>query len=177
MNFRKAFPGKYLKSADLDGDLTVTIARVGIEKVGDDEEPKLALHFHAVPELEGKADGMVCNKTNAEIIAEMYGEETADWIAKPVTLYVDPNVTFGGKRTPAIRIRMQVPSKNGSGPQKMSAFQNAIQELLMELVNGDMLLFEAALTKYAGTTVLTAIDDDLALEIIPTIKKALKAKA
>jgi uncharacterized OB-fold protein len=51
---------------------------------------------------------LVCNRTNAGIIAELHGDDTDDWIGQRVTLYAT-KVDFSGKRVDAIRVRDQVP--------------------------------------------------------------------
>jgi hypothetical protein len=54
----------------------------------------------------GKKKALVVNKTNAQRIAMMYGNDTDEWIGKSITLYVDI-VDFQGKATEAIRIKVR----------------------------------------------------------------------
>ncbi|MGP1257068.1 MAG: hypothetical protein ACTS10_21810 [Kiloniellales bacterium] len=101
MRISSAFPSNYLKASDLQGhEPTVTIARVAMETVGDDHKP--ILYF------QGKEKGVVLNKTNANNIAMLYGDETESWTGKPITLY-STWVDFQGKSVEAIRVR---PPKN-----------------------------------------------------------------
>lgn len=99
------FFGEYLKSEDLRGkpDLTVTIKEVKVESVGrgDQADDKPVVYFQ---ELE---KGLCLNQVNASAVSEVVGsKEIESWPGKRVTLYVDPNVMFGGKRVGGIRVRV-----------------------------------------------------------------------
>ncbi len=101
------FPSKYLSAADLnEQDLIVTIQ--GVEPVrlkgrdGGPDETKLVAHFH------GQEKGLLLNKTNAQTIANLYGDETDDWIGERITLF-PTTVQFQGQMTEAIRVRPRRP--------------------------------------------------------------------
>jgi len=97
MKLSQVFSGDYLKASDLQGrDATVVIAEVKVKEFDDGN--KLLISF------QGAKKSLVANKTNSNRIAMLYGDETADWIGKEVTLYVDI-VDFQGKPTEAIRIK------------------------------------------------------------------------
>ena len=50
--------------------------------------------------------GLVCNRINREILAEVSGSsETDDWPGTKVQIYFKPDVEFGGKRVGGIRIQ------------------------------------------------------------------------
>lgn len=101
MNINDTFGSKYLKAADIEEDVVVTIAGVQIEKVGQtDEKPVLYTN-----EFER---GLVLNKTNSQTIAQLYGNETDDWTGKAISLTVMP-VTFEGKTVDAIRVKARAP--------------------------------------------------------------------
>jgi|SRR5882724_4310233 len=106
MDINAAFATKYLKASDLQGrDVTVKMGRLEQEKIGDDH--KLVLYF------QGKEKGMVLNKTNANVIADSYGSETADWYGQSIILF-EQMVDFQGKRVPGLRVRaprQQAPSR------------------------------------------------------------------
>jgi hypothetical protein len=105
MELATIFPSKYIKAADLKGhEPTVVIARAEIEKLGEDS--KLVLYF------QGKEKGLVTNRTNADRIAYLYGQDTDDWIGKEIVLYTDM-VNFQGKVTEAIRVKPPAPRTNG----------------------------------------------------------------
>src|SRR5574338_369190 len=107
MQVSQVFPSNYLKASDLQGRaVNVKIDRVEIEKIGTDDKP--VLYF------QGKEKGMVLNKTNANNIAYLYGQETDDWNGAEITLF-EAMVDFQGKTVPAIRVR---------GPQRKPAQRN-----------------------------------------------------
>ena len=97
MNINAAFPGKYIKAADLQGrDYELVISRLVVEKVLDSDEP--VLYFTKTDK------GLVLNKTNAGRIADMHGEETDDWTGLHITLF-PTECDFAGKLVPCIRVR------------------------------------------------------------------------
>ena len=97
MNISSAFPSTFLKAADLGGKrVTVVIDKVVMEDIGGEHKP--------VVKFQGKERGVVLNKTNASMIAEIAGtDETDDWKGIKVVLY--PTKTeFQGKRVDCIRV-------------------------------------------------------------------------
>ncbi len=102
MNINSAFPSNYLKAADLQGRrAAVTVSHVAMEDIGDDHKP--VLYFV------GKEKGMVLNRTNANMIAEITGlEETDQWKGHTVVLF-STKVDFQGRRVDAIRIDRPAP--------------------------------------------------------------------
>jgi hypothetical protein len=97
VNINTAFPSSYLKAADLQGRrVPVTVDRVAMEDIGGEHKPVLF--------FQGKDRGLVLNKTNAAMIAEIAGsEETDEWKGVRIVLY--PTKTdFQGKRVDAIRV-------------------------------------------------------------------------
>lgn len=96
-NINDVFGGNALKAEDLKG----TSPRVTIEhaEVKDfDDGKKIILRFR------GKDKCLICNKTNASIIAEVLGSsDTDDWLDKSITL-TTKKVEFQGKLVPAIRV-------------------------------------------------------------------------
>src|SRR5690242_5971787 len=112
------FPSKYLKAEHLNGrEPTVTISHCEIQtiknnKTGKDDQ-KLIIYF------EGKELGLVCNRTNYDRIAYLYGDETDDWGGKKVTLFTEMVQTPEGikpglrvKNPPGVPLRKQVASEN-----------------------------------------------------------------
>jgi len=97
MDINAAFPGTFVKAADLGGqDRTVAVASVVMEDLGGEHKP--AVYF------QGTDKGLVLNKTNAATITALYGSDTDAWIGKTITLY--PTETdYQGKRVECIRIR------------------------------------------------------------------------
>lgn len=113
MNINEVFPSKYLKAADLQGrQVTVKIDHAEQELVGDDR--KLILYF------QGKEKGLVCNKTNANNIAYLYGPDTDDWRGCEITLF-EAMVDFQGKTVAAIRVRApQRKTQPQTAPKRMA---------------------------------------------------------
>src|SRR3990172_5873006 len=113
MNINNLFPSKYLKSGDLEEDLTLTIKSIIQENIGQGEkqEVKPILYFSETEK------GMVLNKTNAGTISSLYGPETDAWPGKRITVFAT-EVDFAGRQTLALRVRMKQPSGNGEDEDK-----------------------------------------------------------
>jgi hypothetical protein len=95
MRISNAFPSEYLRPADLqERQVTVKMSRLEIREVGDDKKPVLF--------FEGKDKGLVLNKTNAQTISTVYGNETDGWEGGVIVLY-ETMVEFQGTRRPGIR--------------------------------------------------------------------------
>jgi hypothetical protein len=106
MKIGEAFPSAFLKASDLGGrDVTVTIESVSMEELGQgrDKETKLLVSFV------GKQKKLVCNKTNASTIAKLHGDDTDNWIGKPIVLTAR-EVEYQGEMTLAIRVSLQKPA-------------------------------------------------------------------
>src|SRR6516164_3212777 len=107
----KKFVGnaKYLKKEDIPSPVNTSILWIKEEEVttpGKGTETRLVLYF------DGLKKGLVLNRTNFEKLVELTGTDDCEkWVDIPVQLYVDPDVTYGGKKTGGIRIR-----KPPSGP-------------------------------------------------------------
>ena len=98
MKISAAFPGQYIKAADLqDKAVRVQMDRIAIEDIGGDQKP--VLYFV------GKEKGMVLNKTNANNISHAYGDDTDNWAGQEIELF-PTMVDFQGRSVEAIRVRM-----------------------------------------------------------------------
>lgn len=102
------FPSKYLKASDAETDLTLTIARVAQEKMrnNDGEEEIKPVIFFAEQEK-----GMVLNKTNGNVLTDLFGETIEDWTGQKVTLCA-VDVDAFGKIQKALRFRSEAPKIN-----------------------------------------------------------------
>lgn len=101
MRISGAFPSDYLKAADLQGrNVRVIMSHVEMKDIGGDHKPILF--------FQGKDKGMVLNKTNANNISAVYGDDTDDWNGKELILF-ETMVDFQGKSVPAIRVRSPQP--------------------------------------------------------------------
>lgn len=105
MKISAAFPSEYLKAADLqEQNVRVVMSHVEIKEVGDDRKP--ILYF------QGKEKGLVLNKTNANNIALVYGDDTDEWTGKELVLF-PTMVDYQGRSVDAIRVR--APSNKDRG--------------------------------------------------------------
>lgn len=97
MKLNDAFPSTWLKAADLTGvRARVTISHWKMEDVGDGHKP--IVYFR------GRDKGLVLNKTNGNMIAEIAGNDDLDeWAGTTIVLY-SAKVDFQGKRVDAIRV-------------------------------------------------------------------------
>jgi hypothetical protein len=109
-----------LKAHDLGGkSFTLTIRAATLEDVGHgaEKESKLCIAFEKATKM------MLLNRTNAMIIASLYGPETSEWIGKAVTIHAARVKAFGAWHD-ALRIKEQIPARN-VGAEKMT---EAMQE-------------------------------------------------
>jgi len=98
------FTGSYLKAADLGKHRpVVVIESVDWAELGDDRR--------RVVTFRGKDKGLVLNKTNWNMIAEITGQDDDDnWVGQAIQLYAT-KVDYQGKRVDAIRV--DYPPKGG----------------------------------------------------------------
>ena len=97
-NVNTLYPSNYIKAADLQGHVAkVIIKHIATEKIGNDEKP--VLYF------QGKAKGLVLNKTNGMTIAAVYGPETDAWEGGELELF-PAFVDFQGRQVEAVRVRV-----------------------------------------------------------------------
>ena len=109
MNINQAFPGTYLKASDLQGrTINIAMHSVVIEDVGrNDRKPVLYFMDRNGTKRE---QGLVLNKTNANVIAEMYGPETDMWPGNVITIH-PARVEFQGQLVDAIRVKLEAPQQ------------------------------------------------------------------
>lgn len=114
-SIKELFPSRWLGASDLQGqEYTLVIRRVTIEELKQgsktDATAKPVVWFADVPK------GMVLNKTNAVVIARLYGDDTDTWAGKPVTLYPARERAFG-QDWDVIRVRPSRPAMPASAPR------------------------------------------------------------
>ena len=113
MNVSEAYPSRHLSATDLKGQrVTLQVASVILDKVGDDQ--KLVMSFV------DKKKGLVLNKTNATMCAEIFNtQDTDEWTGKHLVLY--PTKTdYQGRRVDCIRID-KAPKGTGKPPKPAPA--------------------------------------------------------
>lgn len=141
MKISTAFPSNYLKSQEIKGDTTFTIDHIEMETLGQgkDAEEKPVVYFTEVDR------GLALNKTNANTIASLYGDDTDTWSGKRITLYAT-EVEFQGKQTMAIRVRVSKPggaarqqpaNGNGGGNPVLLARTEAWNAFIAQTPNWD----------------------------------------
>jgi hypothetical protein len=115
MRIDKTFTSKFLRAADIDEiadeatqTAVVTIDRVEMAEVGQDQQQKPVLFF------QGIEPGLVLNKTNAGTLGKLLGNETDDWTSKKVGLFTT-EVDYAGQQVLVIRVRLKLP-KVGRAP-------------------------------------------------------------
>lgn len=90
--------GETLKAADLQGrDCPVTISQIQFREFDDGN--KIELSFN------GTDKKLILNKTNAQTIADLLGDETNNWVGQQITLF--PTQTdYNGRQVACIRVRL-----------------------------------------------------------------------
>lgn len=102
MDYRAAFTGRYLAAPDLRGRAaTVVIERVDLQPVEDEQGNA---RDRLIVGLVGKKKAWVLNRTNAELIAAMFGPDTDEWIGHAVTIRAE-KVQFGRERVDGLRVQ------------------------------------------------------------------------
>lgn len=91
---------KFLRKEDFDEDRVLTIRGVKLEDMpGDSGDQKWVLYFRE------EAKGMALNVTTIRVLEQSFGDDTDHWVGNKVMVYVDPNVSFGGKVVGGLRLR------------------------------------------------------------------------
>lgn len=91
---------KFLRKEDFDEDRICTIKGVKLEDMpGDSGDQKWVLYFRE------EAKGMALNMTTIRVLEQAFGGDTDQWIGNRVKVFVDPNVSFGGKIVGGLRLR------------------------------------------------------------------------
>lgn len=93
---------KYLKQSDVPDPVVVTIHSLKKVNVArDDEDPD----YRWTAKFSELAKPMVLNVTNLKRLAKALGDDTDDWLGKPIEVYTDPDIEFGGNIVGGLRIR------------------------------------------------------------------------
>ena len=107
------FVSDYVGAPELKGkDVVVTIAAVVKEQVAmtdGGKKTKLVIRFKE------SAKKLICNKSNGDSIAVMYGNESKQWAGKRITLFPTTCLAFG-EMVECIRVREKVPAANDKPP-------------------------------------------------------------
>jgi hypothetical protein len=98
----EAFPGKYLKAADVKANpITAKISYVEMETVGQgkDQKEKPVLYFEDLDRP------LVLNSTNWDAIADVLGDESDNWAGHKIKLF-SVRTQYAGKPTDGIRVEV-----------------------------------------------------------------------
>ena len=108
MKISSLFPSKYVKAADLEGrTVTLTITKLVVEEMtghNSEKQQKPVLYFQKT------SKGLVLNRTNAMIIANLYGDESDNWTGKRISIYPTRVKAFGQMQD-CIRVREEIPAQ------------------------------------------------------------------
>lgn len=108
MNVNDIFPTRFVAAADLNGkSFTLTIRSVTLEDMQSHDNKTVT---KPVAWFTNAAKGLVLNRTNTMIIADLYGPETDDWAGKQIIIYATKVRAFG-KMEDAIRVREEIPAQ------------------------------------------------------------------
>ena len=89
MNVHEMYRSNYMKSDSLNGQaFCFTITECSAEKVGEGEK-RLVLAFLEASSL------MILDRTNTNMLAELYGPETSEWIGKVIKLAPSTTLFLG----------------------------------------------------------------------------------
>ncbi len=111
MNKSDVFPSKYLSAADVPEEgITITIRKVSIERMPDGAEKPIATFDERVKD-------MLINVTKWNTIAELYGDDSDDWIGEKIT--IRPGTTkYAGKTVACIDVMPKKPKSFGDKKAK-----------------------------------------------------------
>ncbi len=108
MDIRTQFPTRFITAGDLNGkSFVLTIKAFTLEEMQSHDNQKVVkpcLWFV------GAQRGMVLNRTNSMIVAQLYGYETDLWLGKSVEIYATKVRAFGSMQD-ALRIRERIPAQ------------------------------------------------------------------
>ena len=103
--YSQQFDSDYLEAAHLDGDVELEISEVLARKTKKAKDGKLI--DKPILLFKGAKRGLVLNKTNAKVIALMFGNRMDSWAGKKILIYPTTCKAFGSDNTPCIRVRVK----------------------------------------------------------------------
>lgn len=99
MHWKKLFPSEHLESLDVGAGMTLKIINVESHTVEDEkgkEQGKALIRFTALDAPRGfKKSTWIAPKTCALCLMAMFGEDTAGWIGRRVTVHSEKVDAFG----------------------------------------------------------------------------------
>lgn len=114
---------KFLRKEDFEEDRVMTIKNVKLEDMpGDDGQQKWVLYFRE------EAKGMALNVTTIRVLEQAFGDDSDQWIGNKVKVYVDPNVSFGGRVVGGLRLRTPKQGPKTPPPQPAPATDDGFDD-------------------------------------------------
>lgn len=105
----EAYGSQYLGVTDVgDRKIRTLLVKTKNEQVRDRESGKLKKRILVF--FENVAKPLVLNKTNLNTLIDALGKNPAGWLNASIGIWVDPSVSFGGKRTGGVRLRVLAPA-------------------------------------------------------------------
>ena len=102
MKLTDLLASKFLKKEDITDEPTLTITGVDKRNVAPPDAPEEQKGVLLFAETEKP---LILNQANTLFLAECLGNDPEKWPGQQIVPYVDPNITFGGKRVGGIRLR------------------------------------------------------------------------
>ena len=103
MNFDQMFPSRYAKAPDFEQPRIMRISGVETETMGDGQS-KPVLYFR------GNGRGLVLNKTNAQVLRDLFGADTDDWADQAIEVF-QSTTDYQGRSVACIRLRLPAKPK------------------------------------------------------------------
>lgn len=127
-HYRKVFDSPYLSSADVVGQVHLTIARVTqeVDKTKKSKDVFNTVYFQEREIRQGeKLKPMILNATNSKMLAKITGTPfIEEWGGTRITVYVDPNVKFGRDTVEGLRV-MRAQERKTLTPESGQVWANA----------------------------------------------------
>lgn len=126
------YGGQYLKAAMIGEDtFKMEIKEVVEEEIGQEKDRKLVVYFR------GTDKGLVLNATNANTLAEAYGDDTDNWSRKVVKLYT-AWTEFGGRRVKGLRVDAEAAGDQPPQPKTSPVQQPQYEDDFAEFANDEL---------------------------------------
>lgn len=127
-HYRKVFDSPYLSSADVVGQVQLTISRVTqeVDKTKKSKDVFNTVYFQEREIRAGeKLKPMILNATNSKMLAKITGTPfIEEWGGTRITVYVDPNVKFGRETVEGLRV-MRAQERKSLTPEMSQVWTNA----------------------------------------------------
>lgn len=127
-HYRKVFDSPYLSSADVVGQVQLTISRVTqeVDKTKKSKDVFNTVYFQEREIRAGeKLKPMILNATNSKMLAKITGTPfIEEWGGTRITVYVDPNVKFGRETVEGLRV-MRAQERKSLTPGMSQVWTNA----------------------------------------------------